>query len=91
MLEHDGDDFILRKLVYAESKLLVNLLLRAQDVARLKLHLLQKRAQPLLVKRFNVVVDFFERDAALTEQPIKLAACGSSRFLVNSNFIFHDN
>ena len=90
MLEHERDDFVIRKLVFVEPQLLVNLLARSQDVARPKLHLLEKRAQPFLIKRLDIVVDFFKRDAALTEQPVKFTTFRSSRFLVNCNFIFHN-
>ena len=89
MLEHERDYSVVREFAIAESKLLVNRLARAQDVARRKLHLLQKPPQFLLVEWLYVVVDFLKRDAALTEQPVKLTTFRSSRFFVNNDLIFH--
>ena len=89
MFDHQGNQLIVRVLALAESEFTIDGFACAQQLAWANLHLPQKRFELFLVERFDVVVDFFKRDAALTEQLVNLSTLRSGRLLVNCYLVCH--
>jgi hypothetical protein len=89
MFDHQRDQLVICVCALREAKLAVDGLARAQQLARLHLHLFEQRAKPFFRQRLCVIIDFLKWNAALTEQPVKLSTFRSSRFFVNGYFIFH--
>ncbi len=89
MFDHQGNQFIVRVLALAEFKLTIDGFALAQQLAWANLHLPQKRFELFLIERLDVVVDFFKRDAALTEQLVNLSTLCSGRLFVNCNLVCH--
>ena len=89
VLGHEADDLLVGEFARGESKLFVDRLARAQKLARAYAHLADQLAQLPLAERLGDVVYFLVSDAALTEQAVGLAALGSSRLLVDGDFVGH--
>ena len=89
MLDHQRDDFIITQFLFAKFELAIDRFTRAQKLARIEAHLFEQLAQFLFAQRLDVVVNFFEIDATLTEQLVQLATLGSSGFFVNSDSVGH--
>ena len=89
VLDHRADEVVVGVFVARQIKLAVGGLALAEQLARRQLHLLQQLAQLALAYRRDVVVDLLEINAALTEQPVGLAALRSSRLLVDGDPVVH--
>ena len=89
MLDHQSDELIVAQFALAKAELAINRFTRPQKLARLKAHLLEQLAQFLFAQRLDVIVNFFEIDATLTEQLVQLATLRSSRFFVNGDSLRH--
>ena len=89
ILDHESNDLVVGEFASAESEFFIDGLARPQQFARRQPHLLYQLTQLRLAERLDVVVDLPVIDAALTEQPRGLAALGSSRLLVDCDFVFH--
>ena len=89
MLDHQRDDLIIAKFALTKVEFAINRFARAQKLARLEAHLFEQLTKFLFAQRLDVIVNFFEIDATLTEQLVQLATLGSSRFFVNSDFVGH--
>ena len=87
MLDHQSYQLVVRKLALPQFELLVDGLARAQKLAWREAHLRNQLAQLCLPNRLKVVVDLLEVHAALTEQPVCLAALRSSRLLVDGYLV----
>ena len=85
MLDHQRDEYIIAQVALSKVEFAINRFARAQELARLEAHLLEQLAKFLFAQRLDVIVNFFEIDATLTEQLVQLATLRSSRFFVNSD------
>jgi hypothetical protein len=88
---HQADDLVVGVFTAAEAESLVCGLARAEQFARGEARLADDLAQRRLVEAFGVEVDPLELYAALTEQPVGLAALRSSRLLVDDDLVGHEN
>lgn len=85
MLDHQRDDFIIAEIPLTKVEVAIDRFARAQKLARIEAQLVKQLAQFLFAQRLDVIVNFFEIDATLTEQLVQFATLGSSGFFVNSN------
>ena len=85
MRDQQGDDLFIGKLMLAELQLAILRFVCAQQLARRDLHLGDQFAQLRFAQRLDDVVDFLVLNAALTEQPVGLAAGASSRLFVDDD------
>ena len=83
MFDHQCDDLVVAEIFLSDLQFAIDRFAGAQQLARFDAHLLDQIAQFLFAQRLDVVIDFFEIDAALTEQLVQLATLASSRFFVN--------
>ena len=90
MLQHKFDQFVIRKHVLTQSQIFISSLAFAQQVTRFEFHLAEQIAQLSFRQRLNVIIDFLERDATLTEQLVDFSTLRSSWFFVNNDLICHD-
>jgi hypothetical protein len=89
VFDHESNDLVVGEFAFAESEFFIGGLARPQQCARGQPRLLYQLTQLPLSERLDVVVDLPEIDPALTEQAMRLAALGSSRLLVDGDFVFH--
>jgi len=87
MLDHQRDDLVIAEILLTKFQFTINRFTRPQKLARLDAHLFEQLAQFLFAQRLDVVVNFFEVDATLTEQLVQLATLRSSRFFVNGDSV----
>lgn len=85
MLDHQRDDFIVAEIPLTKVEVAIDRFARAQKLARIEAQLVKQLAQFPLAQRLDVIVNFFEIDATLTEQLVQFATLGSSGFFVNSD------
>ena len=91
MLDHQRDDLIIAQFTPTKVEFAINRFARAQKLARIEAQLVEQLAQFLFAQRLDVIVNFFEIDATLTEQLVQFATLGSSRFFVNGDSVGHLN
>ena len=89
MLDHQRNDFFVAEFFLTQTKLAIDSFTRAQELARLDIHLLDQFAQFPLAQRLDVVIDFLKVHATLTEQLVQLATLRSSRLFVDCNLVGH--
>lgn len=87
MRDHERDCFVARQFAPPWVQLAVERFFRAQQSARRDVHLGEEFAQFRFAERRGRVIDLLELDAALTEQARGLAACASSRLLVDRDYV----
>jgi hypothetical protein len=89
MSGHEANGFFVGRVALGEAEFAVDGFARAQELARGDVHFGDELAQLRFANRLDVVVDFLKLDAALTEQPVNFSTLGSSRFLVDGDFVAH--
>jgi hypothetical protein len=85
MLDHQRDDFIIAEIPLTKVEVAIDRFAGAEKLARIEAHLFEQLAEFLFAQRLDVVVNFFEIDATLTEQLVQLTTLRSSGFFVNSD------
>jgi hypothetical protein len=86
MLDHKSDNLVVRKLSPGKAQLAIHRFARSQQVSRRDSHLANQFGEFFLTQRLRVVIHFFKRYAALTEESIHLAALGARWLFVNRDF-----
>ena len=91
MLDHQIDELCVTELAFGQAQLAIDGLSWAQEFPWGDFQLADQFRQLFLSKRFDVVIDLFERYATLPEQPIHVAALRSSGLLVNDDWVSHES